>query len=594
MPLCGPLLLWRGIASWSRLASLLLKQGLPAPDALRLAATGVDDALLAVEGLRLAKATAQGASVADALQRNGSLPESLVPIVDWGQQQGVLPAAFETVAEMAENRLRLRVALLRTILPPVAFICIAVVVLWFFHAMFGPLVVLITSLSGGSHLYGGSAKPAATIDPTLIATAVFGLSIALAALAIVIRLVAAMIRGPRPKSRFMSAVTDAIRIFYWIAFFIALFIGLTAGTNGAIGFLLWWAAVVVALMISNQRKRSAQQSLVWMLGTAVAKGIPLATVARAFGEERSGSLAAKARRLAQQLDCGVSLDEAMHKANISIPTDALVALRTGYVTRSAMPLIRSAEHHAATDAVIHSATAKVVYAMVFTLFSVSAIAFIVIKTVPAYIKMFDDFGRALPETTLAFIGLAHAVAHGGAIFSLLLFAFVLATVYAVLRYIGVGRWDPPLVRMVSRPLDSSIVLRSLADAVERGSPISSMVDGLAQKYPKPYIKMRLYSAANRIANGSDWCESLHAVGLLSPAEAGLLKAAESVGNLAWAMNELAERLSRKFIARVHRILAIGFPLMLILFAALVCFVASAMIEPLADLVISLSSGTRGQ
>jgi type II secretory pathway component PulF len=79
LPLFGPMILWRGMANWARLASLLIRQGLPTPEALRLAATGVNDALIAVEGLRLARATSNGRSIADSLNVIGRLPSSIVP-----------------------------------------------------------------------------------------------------------------------------------------------------------------------------------------------------------------------------------------------------------------------------------------------------------------------------------------------------------------------------------------------------------------------------------------------------------------------------------------------------------------------------------
>jgi type II secretory pathway component PulF len=61
-----------------------------------------------------------------------------------------------------------------------------------------------------------------------------------------------------------------------------------------------------------------------------------------------------------------------------------------------------------------------------------------------------------------------------------------------------------------------------------------------------------------------------------------------VGNLPWALSSMADRLSRKFITRASGLIAIGFPLILFLFAAIVFWVTYAMIEPLAALISELA------
>jgi type II secretory pathway component PulF len=592
IPIFGPMLLWRGLAEWSRLVSLLLKQGLPAPEALRLASSGVNDALMAVEGLRLARATSQGRGIADSLAEIGTLPAPIVPIVRWGEQSGTLAEAFTSVAEMYENRIRLRSALARAILPPITFILVAITVLWLVNALFGPLIELITSLSGGRRRRGGLGPAAIVVDPSAVATAVLGMIAGATMLAYFIRTIFAVADGPSSKSRITRELSNIVRVCIWFLLFAALGFALVALAPFIVAALAWSAALFVFLTVVRQCRQADRRALVWLLGTAVEKGIPISATARAFADENNTVLGGKAMRLAALLDRGHSLDQSIYSADISLPTDTLVALRTAYVTRSATPLIQSAGHYAGTDAMIHSAAAKIVYAMVFLLVALGIITFIMIKIVPAYIKIFRDFDTALPATTVILIKLSSSMYEVGGIAILLMFMLVGATGYAVFRLLGVGSWDPPLVRQITKPLDSSIILRSLAGAVDRNTPIASMVDALAQKYPKSHIRSRLYSAANRISQGADWCDSLRRSGLLSKAEAGLLAAAERVGNLSWALNSMAERLSRQFINRANQILQIGFPLVLLLFGAGVFLVTCAMIEPLAELILAIAPGNK--
>jgi type IV pilus assembly protein PilC len=583
IPLLGPLLLWRGVAEWARLVSLFLKQNLPAPEALRLAATGVNDAIMAVEGLRLARTTTHGRGIADSLSMTGKLPETIEPIVRWGEQRGALPAAFDTVAEMFENRIRLRTALLRSILPPVAFICVAIGVLWLINAMFGPLIAVVFPPYFG--LRGKGRRAYAPNDLGETATTILGAIIALVALLVLLRLFAGVFHGSIEKLPLVRMLSRMLRNGWRIAFFIALFLALWKLTLLELAILMWACTLVVALLVAFERKRSENREFLWLLGTAIDKGIPLAAAARAYADEHNHRLGRKARRFARCLEQGCSIDETLAAARIAVPNDALVALRTVTVTHSATPLVKSFGCHATVDATIQSAVSKLLYSSLLAMFTAATIAFLTIRILPAYVKICRDFALPLSEPTRIFFGLAKAMYPIG--IGILLFVAVLVAVTFLFRLIGVSSRSPLLPQMFALPLDRSTVLRSLANAVEHRTPVALMVDALAKQYPKRYIRTRLSDSAGRIASGANWCESLRASGLLSIAEAGLLKAAERCGSLGWALNELADRLVRKFVARANQILTIGFPVVLLLYGALTFFIGLALLDPLKEIITDL-------
>ena len=52
IPFLGPMLLWRSVATWTRLLGLFLENDIPAPESLRLAADGISDANVAAESRR--------------------------------------------------------------------------------------------------------------------------------------------------------------------------------------------------------------------------------------------------------------------------------------------------------------------------------------------------------------------------------------------------------------------------------------------------------------------------------------------------------------------------------------------------------------
>src|SRR5262249_1570555 len=109
-----------------------------------------------------------------------------------------------------------------------------------------------------------------------------------------------------------------------------------------------------------------------------------------------------------------------------------------------------------------------------------------------------------------------------------------------------------------------------------------------KQYPKAHIRRRLRRAAERTAEGTHWCDALQSSGLITDPDAGVLKAAERVGNLPWAMNNTADRLVRRFTTRMLGTMSVSFSLVLLAFGAVVLLIAVGLIFPLAQLILHLA------
>ena len=71
----------------------------------------------------------------------------MIPIVRWGEKNGVLAQAFELGSQMFEQRVENRSVVLQSALPPLMFIAIGCCVLLIVGGLFVPLGVLIRALS---------------------------------------------------------------------------------------------------------------------------------------------------------------------------------------------------------------------------------------------------------------------------------------------------------------------------------------------------------------------------------------------------------------------------------------------------------------
>ena len=389
--------------------------------------------------------------------------------------------------------------------------------------------------------------------------------------------------GPR---EWLGAV---LKVCSWIAFYVVLGIVFCVMVAWPVAIFLWLASLVVGLMIFIRYREMERRTMLWSLAVAAEKGIPLAAAVRAFAAERRDGLGVRARLLAEALENGMSLDKALEESYTRLPNDAMVAVHAGCQTGTLASMLRSAVRNAATlDAAVHAAVARIVYLVTFVFFAALLMVFLAVKIVPAFIKIFEDFKMTLPPVTLALISFFSIFSRHPVVAFTVLFCLLTALIYSLTRYVGLVQWDPPLVRAMSLPLDEALVLRALAESVGQKRSLTATIDVLARQYPKTHIRLRLCDVAARIDRGAHWCESLEASGLLPSAEAGVLRSAERVGNLVWAMNEMADRLTRKFATRLTAVLSVAFPVVLLLFAGVVFLVGVGLIFPLANLISHLA------
>ena len=95
---------------------------------------------------------------------------------------------------------------------------------------------------------------------------------------------------------------------------------------------------------------------------------------------------------------------------------------------------------------------------------------------------------------------------------------------------------------------------------------------------------RLVRVKRDVEHGSDWVESLSDHGLIRPLDEAVLKSAERVGNLPWALEEMAASNDRRLGYRLQLVLQMLFPLTIIGIGALVFIFAVAYFSPLVKLI----------
>jgi general secretion pathway protein F len=170
VPVLGPVIRWAGLARFARLLALLIESELPLPEALELTGRGCQDASLDYASRKAAGDMRKGRTLSDALMARRQFPQSLGPMVRWGEQTGqseanragphlggqnlsrhvptgALADALRVAAEMFERRLEIQLTLLRAVLPPLSFLFVVWGASFLVAAVALPMVSLIQKLT---------------------------------------------------------------------------------------------------------------------------------------------------------------------------------------------------------------------------------------------------------------------------------------------------------------------------------------------------------------------------------------------------------------------------------------------------------------
>jgi protein transport protein HofC len=210
------------------------------------------------------------------------------------------------------------------------------------------------------------------------------------------------------------------------------------------------------------------------------------------------------------------------------------------------------------------------------------------KIVPEYIKIYEDFDAELPPLTLALIDVYRYVAD---YYYVLLPPGLLALValgYLALRQFGAVTWDPPPVDRFTRRLDAASLLRVLAVVAQAGRPLEAAIATLAQQWPRSSVRSRLWRVLADVQVGENWHRSMRLYGLLTAADVAVLESAERLGNVPWAMREIAAGTERKIAYRLMACLQVAFPALVLVFGGVVLVIVVGLFWPLVVLIESLS------
>jgi type II secretory pathway component PulF len=370
-----------------------------------------------------------------------------------------------------------------------------------------------------------------------------------------------------------------------IAVVLALFV--TIGAPFVVfAIVLLFAMAIGAGVILARRRSTQQDSLLWILAIAAEGNMPLAPTVAAFADQYGGKYRRRIMNLAAELDAGCALPEALVRVPPVVSRDAVLLARVGVQTGRLPQALRMAASSRASQLPIWTAIAtRFAYLLALLLFMQTICGFMMYYIVPMFESIFKDFGVPLPTSTISMIEGSHLLIKYGVWIPPL---EVLLLIFLPFSFAGWVNYDVPFFDRLLKRRHAALVLRSLSLVVDAGKPIEVGLTTLASHYPTLWLRRRLIKVDDHVQLGESWISALERQGVIRTSDAQVLTSASVVGNLAWAMRELAETSERRLAFRFQAVIQTLFPLVVVSLGLVVLFVAVAFFSPLIELIRRLS------
>ncbi|HKM55612.1 MAG TPA: type II secretion system F family protein [Isosphaeraceae bacterium] len=380
----------------------------------------------------------------------------------------------------------------------------------------------------------------------------------------------------------MMGVVAAIAVVLWLV--------VTMGAVVVVGGIVLLFAMAIGAGVILARRRSTQQdSLLVILAIAAEGNMPLAPTVAAFADQYRGKYRRRIMNLAAELDSGRSVPEALENVRRVVSRDALLLARVGDQTGRLPQALRMAASSRSSQLPIWTAIAtRLAYLLAMLLIMQSVCGFMMYFIVPKFEAIFKDFGVPLPQSTSLLIEGSHFIMNFGLVTAWIPPLELLLLIFLPFSFAGWVNYDVPFFDRFLKRRHMALILRALSLAVDAGKPIEVGLTTLASHYPTLWVRRKLIKVDDHVQLGESWISALERQRIIQTSDAQVLTSASEVGNLAWALGELAETGERRLAFRFQAVIQTLFPLVVLGLGLVVMFVAVAFFSPLVVLLGRLS------
>lgn len=327
------------------------------------------------------------------------------------------------------------------------------------------------------------------------------------------------------------------------------------------------------------------------LSSSLGAGVPLLASLRSIGQQTiNPSFRAVLARMVQDIEGGLSLSGAMLRYPRAFPPvyarTVAAGEQSGTVDRMLSNLAEYLE--AEMDVRSNVRTALLYPAIVVGTLCV-AISVLILFVIPRFTEFYSRFGTDLPLPTRMLISGSNLLQNHGLLLAIGC-AGLLVGGFKFVRSAGGRNWlDRLLLRIpvVGGVIETAITLRGvqiLGLSVQAGLPMLDSLELIASTSANAKLGEDLRTVAVGVRSGETLADSMEAAGCFPPSARQMLASGESTGSLERACFAVAKHYQKELHYLTKNLATFIEPLLTLVLAGVVLFVALAVFLPMWDLV----------
>jgi type IV pilus assembly protein PilC len=299
-------------------------------------------------------------------------------------------------------------------------------------------------------------------------------------------------------------------------------------------------------------------------------------------------------QLRDEIVQGTSLSDALAKRSTSFGTLYVSMVRAGEASGDlAGVLERLCKHYERVQEAREKVLMALSYPVIVLLVGILTIIFVMTFVVPRFSQMFSELGSTLPLPTQMLIGISGALINYWWLILLVLFT-VVALARGYLRTPeGTRRWHQAQLRMpvfkgIIRANAFSQFARTLGALLNNGVPVLQALSIVENTVGNRVIADEIRNARSRVTDGATISAPLAAGKVFPALLTDMLAVGEETGDMSGSLNHIANRYEHELDRAVKLLTTIIEPVLILLIAVMVGFVAISMLLAVSELTSGLN------
>ena len=352
------------------------------------------------------------------------------------------------------------------------------------------------------------------------------------------------------------------------------------------------------------RRTAELQAILGHLGLITRLNLPLPSALRAAGRGETGRMGRTLSYMSYLVGAGWPLSDALGAAFRGCPVQLVEILHEGEQCGQLPRAVANVERMLATTVREHRGRVgdgrhAGTYAGLMLLFCALMLTGCMTIVMPKIRCIFVDFGATLPPFTLLLMEVYHWLAGYGALILLLFLAAVVALAAAgvwlrgrkrggVLAWmISALRWVMPITRTLDYGLGMATAIRTMALGIRSGAPLDRAVMLTSAVGPTNHLRYRLAEFGREVQGGTTphTAAGNAKLGDVFVSAVQMIERGQDAEPVLEHAADYYEAIARRWW---HVVTAVSGPLVTLLIAGLVGFIALALFLPLVELIDTVS------